>query len=793
MGEARRRRLMEKKAQRKVGETRTRLDEIAARQEHNWAEIDKLRQEFDNVSAEYQQQLWALCDIAGPEFFPKDDSEIARLYLDMGVFDRGLGESIPEELARRLHSRFASILNRHIHNKTGRITQGLEILKEAVEKQGDVFTGNVEMMRTLMASIYSQRMIHETASKRAGHYVPFTKLDWKKHMTPAEHVKYGKKVMNEFLHSHEEGLEGRALRALNSLNNIPEQGRKEVEESLAADADGDFAKIEEEVVAKFSEIYPDIDKADRAKAFMALFDMVRREMKVPYEDEDVDSVAYLVTERIFLKGYERTMARIEATEKIGGLISPYPQKEQKEILESIKGRLERQDAFKKSVEEMQAKLSGAALEAKESYEALSADEQVALKKVIEKMPHSLIVKFEQVVDEWLTLRGQDKDMPINFSLLFDAVNNNSELEKEEIEPELRLAFSYLVTEKLLIDGFNEAEKRRLEEEEGVRRLPAHELWSDSELTNAGRGIWEQTYKIGGGDRDVIRISREAAESWGRAAERDGIPVNEGRINVAEAVFGFTAKWAVHAFQRITTTHTYAAALMCTDASRDVLQDIEMQWHAFMVCLPNGLLKYYDEELKMENDYTRILVAHFDNAASIILLNQNPGKSRHKLVIQVSNTIADVLDVDAGHPVNTIASEEIDTDVRTVAKVRRIFILAKRLVTGLLLALQNQDNFKSRTYPARDAKKPRERDEPAHRVVFIGAPLKVDCRPQVADYISKGSPKRKGAPPAVQLLVRGHQKRQVVGKDRKGRKVIWIQPYWRGPEDAPILTRPKQVS
>ena len=302
-------------------------------------------------------------------------------------------------------------------------------------------------------------------------------------------------------------------------------------------------------------------------------------------------------------------------------------------------------------------------------------------------------------------------------------------------------------------------------------------------------LWERTYKVGGDDHDVVRASREAAENWGNAAVSNGVLVNDSRIAVAEAVFGFTAKWAVHAFQRITTTHTYAAALMCTDASRDVLQDIEMQWHAFMVCLPNGLLTYYDEELKIESEYSRILVASFSHGASIILLNQNGGMSKNRLVVQVANTIADVLDVESEQqPMHS--TEDVST--KTQDKVRRVFILAKRLVVGLLLALQNQNNFKSRLSPARDGKKPREREEPQHRVVFIGAPLKVDCRPQVKDYIMNGSHKRKGAPPAVQLLVRGHHKRQVVGVGRLGRKVIFVQPYWRGDEDAPIFTRPKHL-
>jgi hypothetical protein len=39
---------------------------------------------------------------------------------------------------------------------------------------------------------------------------------------------------------------------------------------------------------------------------------------------------------------------------------------------------------------------------------------------------------------------------------------------------------------------------------------------------------------------------------------------------------------------------------------------------------------------------------------------------------------------------------------------------------------------------------------------------------------------------------GHYKRQVVGTGRHGRQIIWIEPYWRGPENAPILARPWRI-
>lgn len=353
-----------------------------------------------------------------------------------------------------------------------------------------------------------------------------------------------------------------------------------------------------------------------------------------------------------------------------------------------------------------------------------------------------------------------------------------------------LAVQYLTAEKIFQESYTDAAKKL-----GAPEIPKVDpanvgLWSDAELTRTGVALWEKTYKLGLDDGETIRAARQVAIDWAEHARGKGILVNEHRVGVVESVCGFSAKWAVHAFQRITTTHTYAAALMCSDADKEVLEDIEMQWHAFMVVLPNGLLTYFDEERGVDNEYNRILVASFKDNASIILLNQNGNKSSHRLVVQISDSIAKVLDVKDVDLVHALGTESIQE--RTKVKVQRIMILAKRLVAGLLLALQHQDNFKSKTHPARNPKNPREPGEPAHRVVFVGKPLKVDCRPSIGDYIRNGSPKRKGAPPAVQFIVRGHYKRQVVGVGRMGRKVIWIEPFWKGSIDAPILTRPKKV-
>jgi hypothetical protein len=118
-------------------------------------------------------------------------------------------------------------------------------------------------------------------------------------------------------------------------------------------------------------------------------------------------------------------------------------------------------------------------------------------------------------------------------------------------------------------------------------------------------------------------------------------------------------------------------------------------------------------------------------------------------------------------------------------------MAQRLVAGLLLAMQNTENFKDRAVEAKRSKNKRAPGSPAHRLIHVGRPLNIDLRPNIENYIRTGKTgTRRGGPPTVQVLVRGHYKRQAYGVGRLLRKVIWIEPFWRGPEEAIINVRPK---
>jgi hypothetical protein len=291
---------------------------------------------------------------------------------------------------------------------------------------------------------------------------------------------------------------------------------------------------------------------------------------------------------------------------------------------------------------------------------------------------------------------------------------------------------------------------------------------DRTLMRHGARIWKDTYAKGLEAGKIVLATN-----------------NDPYLNAEMA--RFASVWAIHAFQRITTSHTYAAAMMCTDADAESLASIHEQWSAFIVIVPNGLLKGKLFEFR------RILVTTVSNRAEMTTVDfSGPLESGRLTVSDDAPTIAKLLSRDDEHHPHLPDDVEL---AKHVHEIYRAFTMARRLVAGLLLSMQNQDAVKTREVE-RKAGRPgkREEDEPAHRIVIVGQPITVDCRDGVRQYIEHGRRKGGGGGlPQVQWMVRGHWRRQVYGVGRIGRKTIWIKPHWAGKVGAPILSRARNVS
>jgi hypothetical protein len=136
---------------------------------------------------------------------------------------------------------------------------------------------------------------------------------------------------------------------------------------------------------------------------------------------------------------------------------------------------------------------------------------------------------------------------------------------------------------------------------------------------------------------------------------------------------------------------------------------------------------------------------------------------------------------------SIAPAEItDTDERTSLMLAKLF-------AHLALLMTDSKNVKpvgrahGRPAPAHQSGNQRKCPWPVRRVFQITTPVRHDFRAAIGDYIRHG-----GSPPSVQGIVTGHWKMQAHGTGRQLRRRQWIEPYWRGPEDAPIALRPHKL-
>ena len=117
---------------------------------------------------------------------------------------------------------------------------------------------------------------------------------------------------------------------------------------------------------------------------------------------------------------------------------------------------------------------------------------------------------------------------------------------------------------------------------------------------------------------------------------------------------------------------------------------------------------------------------------------------------------------------------------------RAMMVCGRLILGVALEMSSRANLYKEPKTPAPAWRKRTKGAPdiACRTYVLRADVSVDCRESVKDFILG----RRSTAPAVQHLVRGHWKLQACGPKLSERKTIWVQPYWRGPEDGPVAMR-----
>jgi hypothetical protein len=299
------------------------------------------------------------------------------------------------------------------------------------------------------------------------------------------------------------------------------------------------------------------------------------------------------------------------------------------------------------------------------------------------------------------------------------------------------------------------------------------------MTEWGQFLWQYTYKAMPGDDASASIVATAAmremSEWFGAGE-----LTDHQARLLQIVLTSGARWVDGAMRTLTTTPTYFAAMACTTISETAFEDIRIPWPVFMVKVPPGQLVDGDK------DYDRIAFALLRNVKclngvfDICHMHVFTSKAPH-------DSMESWMCCGADDAVRTVLFREFPSSGLSSVE-ERIQQSAKRAVVGLLYTLQHTNHWRERVERSAAHRNIRE-NPPPHRIIFVGRDMTVKATPALRQFIRHGDGH---GSPSVQTLVRGHTKRQICGPGGSLRKIIWVEPYWRGPEEAPILVRPYRV-
>ena len=248
------------------------------------------------------------------------------------------------------------------------------------------------------------------------------------------------------------------------------------------------------------------------------------------------------------------------------------------------------------------------------------------------------------------------------------------------------------------------------------------------------------------------------------------------VTDASTMLAFAGSWVGCGMPIIQPSHKLAASLMATSLPKEHVPDVVVPWPHFLVEIPDGLFHgvgallsyvgltlFNDERNSGSPQYVVVVLSKRHSRPTVFRLDDLSSLSEY-----------DPFDSDARDP-----------------EVERIIQLLGRLLLGAMIELDDE-TFKQRIErgPSSSAldHEHRKGKVPSTWNFIVKRDVKVDVRSYVREYAEKG-----GRSLSVQCLVRGHRKRQPYGPKGSLRKWVHIEPYWKGPENAPIVLRKHKVN
>jgi hypothetical protein len=246
-------------------------------------------------------------------------------------------------------------------------------------------------------------------------------------------------------------------------------------------------------------------------------------------------------------------------------------------------------------------------------------------------------------------------------------------------------------------------------------------------------------------------------------------------------------WGRSLYPQIVVGHKYAAALVSTRLSRDVLSDLEVPFRSFQIQVPADLLTVISPDGVRES-ISIILVGRYQTESGEDRWGWCAYSDGGTTLYQYGHTTEQILK-DTRFPFREDAGP---FEAPLMLEDDRSTTLINRLILSLCLAMTNREDVKPigaghRRYgssalvaPPRPAVLP----VLTARTFQVGRPIKHDVRAHVQSFV-----RGERSSLSVRSVVCGHFKPRLAARTGK---IVWVEPYVRGPTDGPILLRPRIV-
>lgn len=247
---------------------------------------------------------------------------------------------------------------------------------------------------------------------------------------------------------------------------------------------------------------------------------------------------------------------------------------------------------------------------------------------------------------------------------------------------------------------------------------------------------------------------------------------------------WAARWVDQGCSRVVIEPKYAALLMATDVGRGIIEHVIPPWKAFLIEVPTDLLTIEDEKKELDSIrhimFQELVNDFGDRICNIVGVGSRLTLWRHSVpLVEIADQSTPEEQTDWGVGIGVTSRDD------------RVVKMMGRLVLSTCVALMDSSNYHRQKNRARASIRHRQGKGLKEIQSFVlGKPVSINCRQAIRDFIDGSHGSRQG--PKIQFIVRGHWKHQPYGTGLSLRKFIQIDPYWKGPEDAKILTRTVEI-